>query len=223
MSLHSILEAIRGALDRQLRWRWPAPANDPAVVLTNLVDIDGTPNDDARNRIVMLMVNLRNETMVSSYQPYAQVPSGQYANVAAPLYLDPYLLFYAFFEGKRYPEGLERLDATISYFQQNPVFTRSSLPALQDVSDKVALEFANLDPTDLNHLLGAVGAKFLPSAFYKLRMVAFDDRQARAFAERVSGLETPERMRDGVATEEAGVAGDPDISYVDDEGDQGGR
>jgi hypothetical protein len=101
------------------------------------------------------------------------VEAGRVGVVAPPLYVDLFVLFYANFADRNYIEGLTMISRVIAFFQQNPVFTRDNLPDLDPVIDKLRFEFTNLDLGSLNHLMGNLGVKYLPSAYYKVSMIPF--------------------------------------------------
>jgi len=163
--------------------------DDSWVVLTSLVNHEGTLNNAANDKIVMTVYNITRESVVSSFQP--TIPSvrrqgteDSYAVISPPLYLDVHLMFMANFSAKTYCDGLAALSRTIGYFQQTPTFNHDNAPSLSPAIDKLTLEFENLSPVDVNYVMGMLGTRYLPSAFYRVRMIQFDSRamDARAYA-----------------------------------------
>jgi len=65
------------------------------------------------------------------------------------------------------------ISRTIAFFRQNPVFTHDNLPSLDANIDKLTVEFTSLDLASLHCLMRNMGAKYLPSAYYKVRMIPF--------------------------------------------------
>ncbi len=158
------------------------------VVLTSLVDHDGSINPAARDKVVMSVYNLTRETSISTYQPTQSAGQRHKAGdslavVSPPLYVDVHLMFMANFAERNYSDGLAMLSRVISYFQQNPVFTQANAPGLDPDIDKLTLDFDNLSPVDVNYVMSMLGTRYLPSAFYKLRMLPFTSlaMQARAY------------------------------------------
>jgi Pvc16 N-terminal domain len=143
------------------------------VILGNIVDHDGRLYAAAKDKIVMMLVNIKHETVISTYTATAKSKTSAYAVVPAPLYIDLYLLFLANFYDDNYPVGLEMISRTISFFQQNPWFTSANMPGLPPSIDKLTMEITNLDLLEVNYLMGMIGTKYLPSAYYKLRMLPF--------------------------------------------------
>lgn len=195
------MSEIRGTLE-QIRKRlneflWTAsPRQDDWVILSNIVDHNGQPYEEAQEKVVMFLAGIQKETAVSSYNPNAAVSGNKYAVVAPPLYIDLFVLLYANFSGKNYAEGLSAISRTISFFQQNLWFTHDNLPGLDPRIDKLTFEMTNLDPTDLNYILGLTGAKYLPSVYYKVRMIPFDSEAMQAQVPAVQGVQAPGEIED---------------------------
>ncbi|MEA3066482.1 MAG: hypothetical protein QOJ27_2943 [Sphingomonadales bacterium] len=101
-------------------------------------------------------------------------------------------MFMANFSAKNYPEGLEAISLVISFFQQNPCFTQSNAPDLGPEIDKITMEMSNLDASELNHVMGMLGTKYLPSVFYKLRMLPFASTAMQARTYPAAGNEVAE-------------------------------
>lgn len=162
------------------------------VILSNVVDHEGRPFESAKDKVVMFLANITHETTMSTYNPTARVKGGGYVAIQPPLYIDLFVLFFANFYDKNYCEGLKMISRTISFFQQNPVFTRSAMPDLDPGVDKLTMELTNLDLLEVNYLMGMLGVKYLPSAYYKLRMIPFasDAMQAEVPAARGAGTPT---------------------------------
>jgi hypothetical protein len=138
----------------------------------------------------MLLANIKHETIISTYSPTVPVKGNQYGLITPPLYIDLFVLFFANFNDKNYPEGLGVISRTISFFQQNPWFTRENLPGLDPEIDKLTFEMVNLEMTDLNYLMGMIGAKYLPSVYYKVRVIPFRSDAMRAQVPPVHGVES---------------------------------
>jgi Pvc16 N-terminal domain len=168
MLILNALECVRQRLNSALHNA--NPRNDEWVVLSNVLDQKGQEVPEATDKIVMFLANITHETIQSTYT--SAIPSGgsRYAIVSPPLYINLYVLFYA---NLAYKVALSTISATISFFQQMPTFTRDSLPGLDPQIDKLSFEFTNLDITELNYVMGLLGTKYLPSVYYKVRLLPF--------------------------------------------------
>jgi len=151
---------------------------DAWVSLTSLVDHDGALNPGARDKVVMSVYNITRETTISTYQTtfasgQSQGPVGSLAVVSPPLYIDVHVMFMANFTEKNYSDGLAAISRLIGYFQQTPYFNQDNAPGLAPIIDRLTLEFENLSPVDVNYVMGMLGTRYFPSAFYKMRMLPF--------------------------------------------------
>jgi hypothetical protein len=165
------LEAIRTRLNESFAAADPRPGD--WVILSNICDQNGKPYDTAKDKLLMVLANVQRDTPARTSNPATAVRPDQSALPTPPLYIDVFVLFYANFSESTYAEGLRVISRTISFFQQNPVFTRDTLPGLDPAIDKLTFEMTNLGIADLYYLLGMFGAKYLPSVYYKVRMIPF--------------------------------------------------
>ncbi|HZE68847.1 MAG TPA: DUF4255 domain-containing protein [Pyrinomonadaceae bacterium] len=193
-AIQTTLELIRQKLDEF--FRNANPIEGDWVILSNIVDHEGHPYEAAKDKLVMFLANIQYETAISTYNRTTPVKGDQYAIIAPPLYIDLYVVFLANFYNKTYPEGLGVISRTISFFQQNPWFTHDNLPGLDAVIDKLTFEMTNLEVTGLNYLMGLMGAKYLPSAFYKVRMIPFAGEAIQGQVPAAQGIQSPGEIDD---------------------------
>lgn len=166
------------------------------VLLTNPTDAEGRPYEWTTGRVVMVLANMMRENLISTYQPAVPISGDRYAVVPPPIYIDLYVLFWANFTEKNYPEGLELIAHTITFFQQNPLLTHDTLPGLDPTIDKLTFEFTNLDLTELNYLLGLFGAKYSPSVYYKVRLIPFVSDAIQRETSAVQGVHAPGELEE---------------------------
>jgi hypothetical protein len=189
--IRATLEAVRQRLNEFLQAAEPRP--EEWVVLSNLVDPEGKTYDGARNRLVMFLANVQKETVISTSRGMVPAGDSHYAVVAPPLYVNLYVLVFANFYDAGYAEGLGVLSLAIGFFQRNPAFTASTLPALPDGVGRLTWEMESLDPAALSYLVGLAGVKYLPSVVYKVRLLPFHSDAMQAHAPAVQGLQSPGR------------------------------
>ena len=192
--IFAVLELVRVRLNESLR---DAVAGaDDWVILSNVMEPDGVPYDEAKDKVVMFLANIQYETSISTYNRNKPVGNEKYAIVPPPLYINLYVLFMANFFNRNYAEGLALISRVISFFQQYPVFNHQNLPSLDPSIDKLTFEMVNLDEVGLNYLLGLVGSKYLPTAYYKLRLIPFQTDAMQAEVPAAQGLRAPGSPRD---------------------------
>jgi phage tail sheath protein FI len=173
-----------------------SPRDEDWLVLTNVMAQDGSINPAAQAKIVISVYNITRGqgapghgrkngpadadilsgggagTAAGEGQTSQRIP-GVYiqqleAFSGAPRsghYIDVHLICMANFGAPSYAAGLTALSQLVSYFQYNPTFE----PIDQRVS-QLTVEFTNLNPADIDHVLSAMGTKYLPSAFFRLRI-----------------------------------------------------
>lgn len=186
--IRQTLEAVRQRMNEFVRAA--EPRQEDWVVLSNLVDPDGKAVEATRGKLVMFLAGIQKESTVSTYN--GAVPSGDgFAVVPPPLYVDLYVLLLANFYDANYADGLGMISLAISFFQQNPSFTPDTLPDLPPGVDRLSWEMTNLDPLNLSYLMGIAGVKYLPSAYYKVRLIPFQSGAIQRQESGVQGAQAP--------------------------------
>jgi phage tail sheath protein FI len=175
-----------------------SPRDEDWLALTNVTAQDGSINPAAQAKIVMSVHNItrgqdgpchgRNngpadadilpgtgagaaggdgQTGQSTPGVYIQ-ELGAFSPAAASRSggtIDVHLICMANFSESSYAAGVTALSQLVSYFQYNPVFA----PIDPRVS-QLTVEFASLSAAEIDHVLSAMGTKYLPSAFFRLRI-----------------------------------------------------
>lgn len=189
--IRTVLDLIRQKLNES--FANADPRREDWVILSNIVEQDGSAAARTKDKIVMVLANIKHETIVSTYTAALKTKTNTYAIVAPPLYIDLFVLFYANFFDENYRQGLAMISRTISFFQQNPWFDANNLPGLPPVIDKLAMEITSLDLLEINYLMGMLGVKYLPSVYYKLRLLPFVSDAIASTAPAVSGSDSTEQ------------------------------
>lgn len=168
--------------------------SDGWVLLSNLTDHGGAVHDAIRDKVVMALYNITRENTIGTFTAARPGPDG-FAVVKPPIYVNLHLMFMANFSDQNYADGLAAISGVIAFFQQQPTFTQANAPGLPPDVEKVTLEMENLTPVDVNYIMSILGTKYLPAAFYKLRLLAFDSTamQSRTYGVMGHGVsETPD-------------------------------
>ncbi|HEX4164622.1 MAG TPA: DUF4255 domain-containing protein [Bryobacteraceae bacterium] len=156
---------LLGELNRSLGSLFPLP--EPRVVAAGLFDADVKSVEAIDNRIVLSLVRIERETA-------AQTPAnGSAAAIPAALNLNLYVLLSSNFTG--YELSLSLLSAAIGFLHSKPVFTAHNSAAFPAGLDRLNLEIVNLSVQDQQNLWAMMGRSYLPSVFYKVRMVSLAD------------------------------------------------
>jgi len=148
--------------------------NEDVVVVSNILEQDGTVATHVNNKIVVSLVNIEKDSVPFRQQNVASIGATRNVVTSPPIYFNIYLMFASYFSGNNYQEGLKFISSTISYFQAQDVFDQQNSPGLNRNINKLILDVENLNMTDLSNLWGILSGKYLPSVLYKVRMVTYD-------------------------------------------------
>ncbi len=162
--------------------------NEDVVVISNILEQDGTLAPNINNKLVVFLVNVEKETSSSR-----QANSGNFETSAAtfpPVFLNLYVMIAANFNCSNYAEALKFLSNAVSYFQRQPWFDHQVTPDLDKRINKLTLEIENLNIQDLSSLWGILSGKYQPSIIYKVRMVSFDSGDIRGQLTPIKGYQS---------------------------------
>ena len=159
--------------------------NEEKVVLSGLVNQDGSIAIQGENKIIVTLVNIEKETARKGQMK--NVPS-IHGTRADAIQLNLYVLFSAYFSSGNYPEALRFLSFIIAYFQQKNVFDRSNTPGLDTNIERLSFEIVDVNPDTLSNMWSTLGAKYMPSILYKVRMVNIDGSIVNEYRPVISGM-----------------------------------
>jgi len=175
--INDTLRFISGELNSYFKGR--LEINEDKVIVSNLLNHDGTVPVQILDKLVITLVNIEQETTLFNQGSFERRTSpGAYVKKNPPVYLNLYVLLAAYFNN--YDESLKFISGAISYVQGNHVFARRDYPALGNDIDKLTLEIVNSDYQNINYLWGSIGARYVPSMTYKLRMLIVDNGAEQA-------------------------------------------
>lgn len=183
-AINSLVEELKQYID--LRFK---PA-EPKVVFSTLIDQDGSVSIPGDNRIVVSLVDIE-EDRFKGYQPTKVLSdSGHYQRENHPIFLNIYLLFSAYFENNSLIDGIKLLSAVVQFFQGKYVFNTQNTPTLEGTNiEKLIVEMSNTSLQDKSYLWGMLGAKYLPSILYRVRLLTI---QEELMVQEIPAIETVE-------------------------------
>ena len=182
--IRTALEFIRKELDTYFVGREQDPGNyvpGSVVELQSVMKPDGTLNVMAANsHITMMLLGVEEERREGKRPHYLPSEDKQFYKLNPPVELDISVLFAA--HHTTYPTALRDLSNVAAFFQANPVFDQSRYPGLNaSVNDPVAkpwqlierlsITLSNLGFEQQNNLWAMIGAKYMPSIVYKIKML----------------------------------------------------
>lgn len=171
--IHTALTYVRDLLSENFKNEFSITENK--VVLSNIVNPDGSVASNTDGKIVFFLLNLNEEaTLKNNSNRSSNNGSGSYGYKSPTVNLNLQLLFCSNFIGNNYIEGLRYLSSLIRFFQIHNSLT----PEFSDNGNgpnKLQFELCKLDYSDLSHIWSSIGSKIMPSVLYKMRLISFDD------------------------------------------------
>ena len=166
------LDFLRYELDLYLQDRAKVPPEK--VVLDTLASSTGN-SQSAENVVYLTLANMEEERMGKAQTPYPIDYPNTRAATEPVVKLNLFVLFAPHY--RDFKESLKMLYYTVAFFQGRPVFTPETYSRLDSRIEKIMLDLYSPTFEQQNHLWGYLGAKYLPSALYRLRLLVIDDGQ----------------------------------------------
>ncbi|MDN3643606.1 DUF4255 domain-containing protein [Lutimonas halocynthiae] len=163
--------------------------NNP-VMASSLINPDGSITENIGNKIVISVINMEHETYMNPNEVYKRGTGSTLGQVTPPIYLNIYLMISANYNSDNYLEAFKNLSAVISVLQSNPYFTKKKHPEMADPLTKLTMEIFNVPLTELSHIWSGIGAKYVPSLVYKMRMITIQEDKVTREIPMITGLET---------------------------------
>ena len=183
--IHNLLPVIGQELNEFLKSRFAI--DEDRLVLSNLVNQDGTLALEGLNKVVCSLVNIEEETTLKSTGGPAIAGDG-YIHKGPDIHLNLTVIYSAFFSGKNYTEALKFLSGIIYFFQSKPAFDPNNTPGLSDNIQKACFDVVSLSYHDLNSVFSMLGAKYMPSVLYRVRMLTFSTDNIEDTIPAITGL-----------------------------------
>ncbi len=158
--------------------------SDERVILSAIVNQDGSVAIQGENKVVLTLINIEKEAFTKSSA------AGRFqGNASPPASVNLHILFAAYFSGSNYSEALRFISFVISFLQEKNVFTSSNTPRLDSDIEKLSVEMESVSSEKLNNIWATLGAKYMPSVLYKVRMLTYDGSKIREYRPQVMSAE----------------------------------
>lgn len=180
------LTFVSNFLNKEIKLNYGIDEN--RVVVSSLINPDGSVSENTENKIIISVINLEHETTVKSLNNYVGGNANNFGKTAPPVYLNLYLLVSANYDSGNYLEALKMLSSVIGIFQSNTYFTKQVNPELPSPLEKLTFEIFNLPINELSHIWSGIGAKYVPSIVYKVRMISMQENRITEEVTGVRGL-----------------------------------
>jgi hypothetical protein len=174
------LQLILAQLNQYVK---PVPDAE-VVVLGNIAFNESAEQDEIKNKVVISLVNVEEESTLKNTLTYRKSGNGV-TYIEPPVHLNLYLLFSVNFP-ETYETALFRLSEVIKFFQSRKIFSIDNaqpLPGTLNPDDPdirelyLTMELYTLTFEQINHLWGALGGKQMPFVLYKARLITMRERK----------------------------------------------
>jgi hypothetical protein len=164
----------------------PMTANAPEIVLTNVAAEDGNWAIPPRT-LGLSLINIEEDRVNKDQRTAYRNPEGDVEHYNPEIKLNLYILISANFAAGDaggtanttgvYAEGLKQLSYVIGFFQGKNVFTTDNSPTLDSSIKKLIVELYSSSFEQQYNFWTVVGAKYLPSVLYRVRMLTFQEQR----------------------------------------------
>ncbi len=185
------LTFILGEINTLLSNRYQS-SESPAV-LSSLSNPDGTVPPSIENKIVLSLINLEREAAANGSSWPMRTEGNSFGRVSPPLGINLLVLVTACFQ-TNYTDGLKLLGSVVGLFQGKPSFNAQNTAGFPPDIDKLSVEMVNLTLHEINNVWAVLGAKYMPSVAYKIRMLVI---QENWLAERIPAVTAPSPLVKG--------------------------
>jgi hypothetical protein len=180
--LHTSLSFLTNELNEFLKLR--TGTSDERVFLTSVAtESSGLKIPD--KSLGLSLMNIEEERVFKDQKTSYVNKHGIAEHLNPEIKLNLYILISANFQDNDssntddYVEGLKQLSYAISFFQSKNVFTLDNSPGMVEYDTnmiKLVVELYSYSFEQLYNFWTVVGAKYLPSVLYKVRLITFQER-----------------------------------------------
>jgi Pvc16 N-terminal domain len=153
---------------------------DQMIILTNVANDAGGWAIPAQKMGVSL-INIEEEKVFKDQQTQFRNAAGEFEQYNPEIKLNLYMLVCANFVSEngddKYEQGLKQLSRIVSCFQGKNVFTPDNSPTMDPSLQKLIVELYSYSFEQQYNFWTILGAKYLPSVLYKVRLLAFQEKR----------------------------------------------
>ena len=173
--IYEVLQTLTDNLN--IYFRTKLKIQEDKAVLSAIVNQDGTIALQSENKVLITLLNIEREPFSASGHNIGR----------QKLSLNIFVIFCCHFSNSNYSEAIRFLDLIITYFEENYTLEAQNI---YDGNNKIKIEIETSNLDKIHNIWAAIGAKYLPSVMYKLRMVVVDSNNINAFLPAVQNTGT---------------------------------
>lgn len=159
--------------------------HEDKVIVSAIVNQNGSIAVQGENKVLITLVNIIRDT---NMKREGLSGAGLSLNTAKPICIQLYLMVSCYFSDANYPEALRFLSFIIGFLQEKNVFDHTNTPRMDKDLEKLIFEMESVEPERLNNIWSILGAKYMPSVLYKVRMIIYDSNKVSEYRPVVTGI-----------------------------------
>jgi len=128
-----------------------------------------------KGTVGVALINIEEERVTRVQQPERVLVNGREIVLPPELRLNLTLMFVP--NMATYDLSLRALSHVLSFFQACPAFAVDEYPALDARIGQLLVELHSIGPETLNQVWACLGAKYMPSVLYRVRLVTLQDQE----------------------------------------------
>jgi len=164
--IYEVLQTLTDNLN--VYFRTKLKIQEDKAELSAIVNQDGTIALQSENKVLVTLFNIERESFSASP-----------GNVGRQkLSLNIFVIFSCHFSNSNYSEAIRFLDLIITYFEENYTL---EVQNIYDGNNKIKIEIETFNLEKVQNIWSTIGAKYLPSVIYKLRMIVVDSNNVSSF------------------------------------------
>ena len=178
--IYEVLQTLTDNLN--VYFRTKLKIQEDKAELSAIINQDGSIALQSENKVLVTLLNIEREPFSAS----GQIVGRQ------KLSLNILVIFSCHFSNSNYSEAIRFLDLIITYFEENYTLEAQNI---YDGNNKIKIEIETNNLEKVQNIWSTIGAKYLPSVIYKLRMIVVDSNSITTFAPAVQ--KTPKITNNG--------------------------
>lgn len=168
--------------------------DEDIVKINAIIDQNGVVPLENQNKIILSLIHVEQDTTTQFYNRNRQLESGTYVKTPPSHRYNLFTLITPNFEA--YTEALKFLDASIQFFQINPLIDATKNGEIPLELGKLEYEFQKGENyMQMQNLWTALGAKYQPSVIYKIRLVTIVSNEIEGFETAVTNINSKTNVK----------------------------
>lgn len=141
--------------------------NEQKVVLSSILNTDGSLAIIGQNKIIFTLVNVKPNENLKNLPPDLK---GRKIAISTPNY-KLFLLVSACFDAGNYAESLKFLSMIMSYFSDKAVFNQRNTPGMDSAIVQIRANLTVMTQEQMTSLWRGIGCPLMPSVLYELEPI----------------------------------------------------